>query len=665
MCLPYQAVPPTVAGPSLEIVVHVVSTYDLQTVHAQVETIGVDLVPPVSPASGSSPADSWTGALAVGALTRGTKTLTITATDVLTSTTSAAVDFVHDDPPTITVTSPSEGAVAQPELMLAATCTDDDTATGCQQFQAIAERDESPLASGNPEIGQVVSLASRDGMAVAVHFVATDSAGSTTTVTRTVFVDKSAALQSPRVTTGEVLDADAERVLFRRDDGAVMLRVGANQAMMLGAANQYGAGPASPSNPWGRLTSFGAVWKSRDLPSGSCDQQTWRAYEWRGSMAQDFATTCMDVVTVNGDYAHWYDVLRDLASGQAATITWPSFANVLSFALAPNGDLIGLERNGFSPCPMLRYRNGTVTQFGTAESCNSTSLGISDGINTVYDAEAVGPVFHTVAVDESGVETVLSDDHDRAELPGAVFSANGGWVAYRKQSASKVFQVWVRSPQGVEKQVSPFGSASTIETLNGAGEVMFTNSYRRYFGVGGSLPVEVSSNQGRSISSCDGWYVALGTTVFKVAGITTAAVSCQPPIGAVDAGTSSNPSNTDAGGLTGTGPQHGDSGLAGTTGGPMEVGQPGNGASSTLDAATQDAASSSGGSGFADAHAFANDAAGRSENGDGGVQKPTASSCAVASSRHTANWRMALLICIGLVARLRARRRAWPRRCRG
>jgi hypothetical protein len=97
----------------------------------------------------------------------------------------------------------------------------------------------------------------------------------------------------------------------------------------------------------------------------------------------------------------------------------------------------------------------------------------------------------------------------------------------------------------------------------------------------------------------------------------------------------------------------------------MEAGQPGNGASSMLDAAIQDAALSSGGSAFADAHVFANDAGERSVNGDAGMQKPTISSCAVVSSRHTGNWRIALLICIGLVARVRARRRAWLRRCHG
>src|SRR5690242_9687845 len=61
-------------GLSLNVSVAVTSTYQLQRVHADVETVGADLTP------GSSSSDPWTGTLDVHALSRATKTLTITAT---------------------------------------------------------------------------------------------------------------------------------------------------------------------------------------------------------------------------------------------------------------------------------------------------------------------------------------------------------------------------------------------------------------------------------------------------------------------------------------------------------------------------------------------------------------------------------------------------------
>jgi len=54
----------TLVGPTLAIEASVASTYDLKSVHAAVETLGIDLSPPTS--SGAP----WTGTLDVDALPR-------------------------------------------------------------------------------------------------------------------------------------------------------------------------------------------------------------------------------------------------------------------------------------------------------------------------------------------------------------------------------------------------------------------------------------------------------------------------------------------------------------------------------------------------------------------------------------------------------------------
>lgn len=211
--------------------------------HAQVETVGADL----TPQSGGNP---WIGALTIGPLSRGTKTLVVTATDLLNNTATASLDFVHDNPPVITVTSPIDGDVALPNAQLTATCSDDNTAVGCQNFQA--RIGSTVVASGASAINQSVSFASYDGQSVSVDFSATDSANRTTSVSREVYVDLSPKLVSEAVVPGRVVDFDGSRILYRTLAGSMVVRaLGSSTDTVVGSAVGFQVG---------KLTSAGAFW---------------------------------------------------------------------------------------------------------------------------------------------------------------------------------------------------------------------------------------------------------------------------------------------------------------------------------------------------------------------------------------------------------------------
>lgn len=516
-----------VVGVTLNVNVQVTSTYELKTVHAQVETVGADL----TAQSGGNP---WTGALATGPLSRGAKTLVVTATDLLNNTATASVDFVHDNPPVITVTSPVDGDVASPNAQLTATCSDDDTTVGCKNFQA--KIGSTVVASGASAINQSVSFASYDGQSVSVVFSASDSANWTTSVSREVIVDLSPSLVSETVVPGRVVDYDGSRILYRTFGGSMVMRaVGSSTDTVVGSAVGFQVG---------KLTSAGAFWITL---KGSPLQGY--GNEWHGGQSTSFHVSSdwafpwkqealVPYTRVNGDTAYLgdgpSDTLRDLATGVETPVQWPDYqvcidaglcsnGSFFDFALAPNGDVVGIGQDITTnpwTCRVLRWHLGSLIKVADLTgSCDSYPRSpVTDGTTTVFNAK-VPTGYQTAMLDPNGNETALSDVRGSYVGPDGYYAVTAGWVAFLKKGVTNVQQIWTRSPSGVLTQVTPFGSDSKIETLDGSGQVMFFNSNRRQFASAGSAPIDVSATFGRSVSLCGAWYVLMGNTVFRVSGV--------------------------------------------------------------------------------------------------------------------------------------------------
>lgn len=596
-----------VVGLSLNVSVTVSSTYQLQKVHAQVETVGMDLSP------GASSSAPWTGTLDVGALSRASKMLTITATDLFNNSNFATVSFMHDNPPVITVTSPIDGTVATPNAQLTAACTDDDTAVGCKNFQA--QIGSTVVASGTSSINQSVSLAASEGQKVTLSFQARDSSNSLSIVNRLVYIDSSSGLVPIDTVNGVVLDFDAGRLLFRAPDGKVVLR-----DLLTKAETQLGTSGNNSSieEPKGLLTSSGAAWTSMNgVTPGFGDLMA--AYALSGAGTYKFYDGSTFPIEWRGDHALIApSTLVDLTALTTTQITWPDFifyddagvplvqGGVAWTGLAPTGDVFGLGQQPTSPwdfsCPVLRYHNGTISTIGSIDACPSpTGSAVSDGVNVVFTVTTtVGP--KTLMVDLGGTVTVLAEGSSYATY--GAYAAAGGWVAYPKKSSGNIVQVWTRSPSGTETQVSPFNTDSSLDSLGGNGELMFTNwtsgvGSRRWFGIAGSPPTDVSSALGRAVWKCGGWYVIMGNTVFKVVGVGADGGGCS----LVDAGApdSSVDGSVDAGsgGSGGTLPTGGAGGVAGGgSGGASATGgdtSGGSGGTSTTGGAAGVAGSSSGG----------------------------------------------------------------------
>ena len=109
------------------------STYEIQSVQASIDGRTASLAFTTAaytncPLGNCSPQPGWSNTISMTGLSRGSKTLVVTAIDVFGNSNSAQRTVVYDLPPTLAVATPTVGTVARPEIQIAASATDDDPA---------------------------------------------------------------------------------------------------------------------------------------------------------------------------------------------------------------------------------------------------------------------------------------------------------------------------------------------------------------------------------------------------------------------------------------------------------------------------------------------------------------------------------------------------------
>jgi hypothetical protein len=440
----------------------------------------------------------------------------VTATDLLNETGTVNATFFHDDPPVITITSPTDWSVARPNVHAVATCTDDALGVGCLSFKASVG---ALQASGSSAIDTTLDLTGYDGQAIDLTLTASDSNGATTQVIRHLFVDTSAHLFAQESVAGRVIDFDAARILLATSEREVWIRDRrtSSDVTILSAGTE-------PAGGW--LTPRGALiardWSS---PNVSGDYNLIESADGQSSTL----ATVPAFPIVGGHFVSWVVptqgggavILRDLLAETTTTVVaavGPDDAGAgtggFPLDIGPEGDLLYVQQTG-SAYSLFRYSNASSTKV-TTDLFDPAPKAKTDSTSVAY-SQASPPT--TVRVSSPNgtsdiVNVALSSASDLAIA--------SGWVGFmRKSVTSGVRQVWVRSPSGVESQISLFGTDSILEFLSGIGEVMFQNGGRRYLGSPSSIPVDVSSALGRAVHECGAWYIIMGNTVFQVIGVGT------------------------------------------------------------------------------------------------------------------------------------------------
>jgi hypothetical protein len=379
------------------------------------------------------------GTLSLAGLPFGPQQIRVHAVTVRADTGNAFVTIRKDGPPTLTVSAPSTGYVARPNVRIDADCVDDNPA-GCASVTASISG--VVIASGTSGIHADVSLASRNATQPTVVIDALDTGGHHRTASMSVYVAGDPLLTFADSAGRTAMDLDDSRLFFADAANGAWLRDRGTSARTLISNGVSGLD--------GRLFSLGAFFQRS--ASG-------KFYVYRSGVFTDLGSTAA-YWAVRGDWAVWSNgaststvVRRDLAAGTNATTTG-GLADV-----AANGDVVYVSTTG-----VRRWRGGGTTLVDAVGSSP-----VTDGINVVYIRS------QQVWMWDGATSTALSNTLGTV-APHTYYEAAGGWVAYAVVDGGGANQLRVRAPGGTDRQITAYGTGSQIRALSADGTLAFGNA---------------------------------------------------------------------------------------------------------------------------------------------------------------------------------------------
>ncbi len=494
-------------GDTFTVSASVTSTYEVTRVYVEIEGTQTDLV---------YSSGEWTALVTLIEPVSGPYHLVVKGIDAFDNTASDSVGVVLDYPPVLIVEEPTQWSIARPTLWVKVQCLDDDPA-GCASIEVIPA---GLIVEGVSSIDQEIKLPSFDGIRFDVRIIGTDTAGQSVYGGAFCHGDFSKRLTEVVSVRGRVLDADAERVLYVKDN---VYRLKNYTEEVFIHERSSGVDSLVVDNfdfKWGKLTSLGAIalvspavreYKIVEYRSGQLIDIEGKSYsECYGFAAGDYLV----YISNTGGGAR----LRNIVTQTDESV--PGYGDV-----AINGDVVFIKSD-----EVFRYRGGETEQITHTETDGiENRQPVTDGINVVYTRVPFDPEQKSTWLYNSEGESVLL-----ARGSISSYAVNNGWVAFVRTGQTGVGQVWVRSPDGFEEQISFFSRSSTIETMAPNGEVMFFKNedgrYSRYLGIPrGTVEPEPAEriNWHWTPQTClyesdfsyyqDGqWYVVIGRTVFAV-----------------------------------------------------------------------------------------------------------------------------------------------------
>jgi hypothetical protein len=546
----------TLYGDNVPIEAFVTSGVALKGVRAALENVALDLVSPST--------SVWTGTMDVTPIARGSRTLTVTATDVNDAIGTASVTLNVDRPPKISVAAPLDGRVVRPSFPVEVTCVDDDPA-GCTSVRAVI--DGSILAAGSASLStNATPPAHTEGRSIVVDLVGVDSAGQSVTQKRTLYVENSSGLAEIQRVPGKLLDFSATDLLYRNEaENALLIRSRAT------SMDVVVAGALTEPIETAALYQGTVVYQKRDGTvvhwKGSDNSVTLgRAVVQTGGLIASTAfklagpfVAFRSIVDAKGGTR---PVRHHLDTGAMLTLTGdpdynsgpgaPSFC--LWLDLAANGDVV---YNPEVPRTAFLYREATgqyeplVHPSTSANTLFETPVTNGESVvfafaGTVCDTAPCSTVHHGIGLftPGTGIAELAKAGLASPGVPRALrdFQFGGSWVAFtRSSAAARPVQVWTRSPAGVETERSTAAAHAGIAAVSSDGEIVFDVEGARFRSSGTSLaPKQVGSSQGKVIHRDDHFHVLLGDSLFRVT------LPPEPDGGTSDASDLDAPSPVDA-----------------------------------------------------------------------------------------------------------------------
>lgn len=496
------------------------TTFQIAKVTAQVESVTMNFE------SCGVSYTCWKGTMDISSLSRGEKTVLITAWDSRGNSVSRTIHVIKDAKPLLHVQQfTTDFTGPTPKIHIQATCTDDDP-NGCSLEMSFGSEKITQANS----IDQDVDLVKYIGQAVHIVLTAVDSRGQTASKGFPVWPEHSEWLRPVDTITGDILDVSKEKILYKD-----------HQKKQLGIKDRKSGEIITVPNPYasyndfqyGFLTSHGAIlvlpFEGRGAPIG--------LFEWRdghlsylGSYFPDSSCWIGDRnctrynVPVNKNYALYVNdtkyvqelTLRNLESGTNEIVrSWTVEENAPTFALTETGEVyFYFSASWGNPGGMYKYHNGTVTPLDIADQALLTS--ITDGDYTLFCKDISSGSCSLVLRGPEGDKLI---GEVSSPVRGNDYRLNQGWVVYNRPEINGK-QLWLRAPDGQEQQVTNYGSPSKIAYLAENGDVAFLNERRLYFrkykADGKSDPVEIGTSYLR-LAELDGQtFGTIGNALFAL-----------------------------------------------------------------------------------------------------------------------------------------------------
>ncbi|WP_437944398.1 MYXO-CTERM sorting domain-containing protein [Sorangium sp. So ce281] len=329
------------------------------------------------------------------------------------------------------------------------------------------------------------------------------------TITKTIgpiYVERSPRLTAVQRAPGTILDFDAARILFRDLYQRLGIFDRATQQVTWIATIPQGDLPFS--EVYGALT-----------PSGSVHQSTTgHILAWVDG-ARRTITSGARLDAVNGDNIVWttysddWAVATSLSAGTSRTL-WRIDGSRSPFQadITPSG---GVYFGTYEDSAIV---GPSGVRLGDHEG--NLQRPITDGTNVAgrwWDGMTSSSYLYTA----EGEEVFLGDSITGTS---AGLLVHAGHAAFLKSDGA-VNQVWLRTPDGEQHQISDFTTSSQFDQvklrvghdgISDAGEVLFLNGGKRYLGRAGGAPEAVGSSLGHGRWLDGSWYVTIGNTIFQV-----------------------------------------------------------------------------------------------------------------------------------------------------
>ncbi|MCZ8519680.1 MULTISPECIES: fibronectin type III domain-containing protein [Paenibacillus] len=483
----------------LDITVLAYSQYELKEVTAEVEGRKVAL-------KALSWSD-WSGKISLEGLPQGTYKLKVTVVTTGGASGTAEQDVALNGPTVIKIVQPENGTVVRGgQVLLRGEAV---TGSGEKTYVEVAYTVDGSYHGKSLylEAGKDTwfDVSDYEGTQITLHFTTYDK--QSVPVEREIYVERSQRLSESLHVDGKLLDWNADRLLYKAGDSLHIKNRATGEVTDLPpvaypTANEKLVGSGAifqiHTDDWIRDPRYQVVWwngsKLTELTPGLSGMQTARIRSVNGSYAVYMAP--------DGTY------ILNAADGKTAVIPNPSSVDYYWDALLDADGSALLAGLG-----LFRYHpDGTVTRLVEQGERAFTRL-IRSGSDVVYtDGQQVYKY--------DGRSASVLKQNDGIDMSSVTaFLYQKGWFAYLKKSGTGSAQLFLRSPQGDEKQLTFLSSAPALQFLAEDGSVAYTYGTLTYIHpAGAAKAVEVSSSLGSTfhLPALGGWHQLLGSGLYQV-----------------------------------------------------------------------------------------------------------------------------------------------------